>query len=92
MEVGRELRWKAEGAEPGSSHFNQECPGYAMGWLGSESQTRMIGQMSRFGVGVKCPPAGAANSATYRINLASFGTSMKGSWVFGECFLADVYP
>lgn len=38
------------------------------------------------------PSPRATASTTYRINLASFGTPLKGSWVFGEWFLANVNP
>ena len=36
--------------------------------------------------------ARSPTSTTYKTTLASFGTPLKGSWVFGECRFASVYP
>lgn len=102
--VGRELSWKAEDAGPGWFHSDQKAP--TMPWAGRlgpffvfgllEAQTGVAGQVSRIdagiGAGVKCPPARPAASTNCRIALASFGTSPKGGWVPGECFLADAHP
>lgn len=78
-------------------------PGYGRGCLGPffilgppRVMRGMAGQVSRndagIGVGAKCPPARSATSTTYITTLASFGTPLKGSWVFGECCLASVHP
>ena len=88
------MGWKTEDAEPCWSYFNQEYSGYKVPPLFlalPESQVPMAGQESGIaagmGVGMRCPPAWAATSATHRINLASLGTTRKRRRYLGSAFL-----